>query len=511
MIFINKLKIEQIVTRGDVFITLACPVECSHCHFFCTKKGPWMPEDIIRRVAEEYSKHRIGIRITGGEPFYNLKKLNDSLNIFLKYIDSSAIWILTSGFFSYSPKNIYKNLSIMKDKNINKLIISIDRFHQKNIPLNNIENLLIEARNFNIKIKLHFALDNQSLDLIDKVARLIAIYQPLFALSTFAWIGRARAKLKKPELDSTPQIFDFFYSRVLKYEKIYGKKINFEKLQMSHDFKRGTISNFWGIKSEQLKFPRFSPTTFPEGHVFACDFAGKLGYMGDITKESLSKMIDKFSKTFLGYLLFKKGYLCNCFENIISPNYELMGWCEYCIDNPLIENCVIDEICNITRTGRKFIKISSQPRNGIKKFQNFKNDFLISINLNKNDLNQKTRDNILNFLNSLIENNIKFKIARPLPRCLFQNNLLKINDKFNIPKNCFECHELFIAEDGHLVFCPNVYHIKGPKFDEVKNRKEIFEYFEKFHNKLRPNKICEDCIYFMRKQCNGLCFKNRIN
>ena len=60
---------------GDLLLTTSCPIECDFCIYSSNPNGEWMPEETIRKVAKEYTKNDIGIRISGGEPFINFQKL----------------------------------------------------------------------------------------------------------------------------------------------------------------------------------------------------------------------------------------------------------------------------------------------------------------------------------------------------------------------------------------------------------------------------------------------------
>jgi hypothetical protein len=136
-----------------------------------------------------------------------------------------------------------------------------------------------------------------------------------------------------------------------------------------------------------------------------------------------------------------------------------------------------------------------------------KHELLLSFQLNKNDLNQESGKRILKLFNELKKRKIRFKVTKPLPRCLFGQKWSRIVEDFNLPKNCFECHELFTLDSkGMLKFC-NVVKQIGPRFDSMKDRQQIFEYFKTFYDKLKISKNCKSCMFFIRKQCDGLCYR----
>src|SRR3989338_9880805 len=103
---------------GDLLITMACPVNCDFCVYSCLpslEPQKWMPEETIRRVAEEYSKNDIAIRICGGEPFYNLDKLKRCIDILLEYYKPFDLNIISSAVFAGSIGNTRRNLNVIKN------------------------------------------------------------------------------------------------------------------------------------------------------------------------------------------------------------------------------------------------------------------------------------------------------------------------------------------------------------------------------------------------------------
>lgn len=133
---------------------------------------------------------------------------------------------------------------------------------------------------------------------------------------------------------------------------------------------------------------------------------------------------------------------------------------------------------------------------------------VISFQLSEKDLNKGTGLAIVNFLQKLKDNKINFKIAKPLPRCLFGFEYQKMVQKFDIPKSCKDCLELFrVNKNEEIELCIGK---KGPKLKYMSDRNQIYEYFEFFHDKLEINKKCKACIWFLRKQCNGLCLMEKV-
>lgn len=178
-----------------ILLTTACPVECEHCQYSCkASKEPkkWMSPELLERIAQECRDNDIEfIRISGGEPFYDTKKLFDSLDILLKYFKTENILLATSGFWATTEDTTRGILEKIHSKKIKKLEVSIDRFHIKKVPLKNIENLIKLSDQMGIKIVLRPLFDLKSEFLIEPIARLVKKYKLEILLSVTDSIGRA--------------------------------------------------------------------------------------------------------------------------------------------------------------------------------------------------------------------------------------------------------------------------------------------------------------------------------
>lgn len=154
----------------------------------------------------------------------------------------------------------------------------------------------------------------------------------------------------------------------------------------------------------------------------------------------------------------------------------------------------------------KIIKVLLTDFNSLPyKLKKMDEELLLCFDLKEKDLTKETGNKILIFLNNLNTKNIKFKISIPLPRCLFGLRYDEIVKKFNIPKNCFECQDLFTVEKDTIKSCDAI-NKKGPKIYYVSERQQIGEYFNTLKMKKEPSKRCKSCLYFKRKQCDALCF-----
>lgn len=246
-------------------------------------------------------------------------------------------------------------------------------------------------------------------------------------------------------------------------------------------------------------------TFFPSGNVYSCCIASKLTYLGNIKKNNLKTIISKFKETLPGYV-FENKQDCQYFRNLL-PNY-VNDKCLICKEQPFYQ---IDET-NEEFVGKIFLPLKIKEMNADKVITSFMRDpsheFLISIEIKPEELNLETGKKIKSFFERLKKNNVRFTVSRPLPRCIFNgNDYNKIAEEFDVPRNCFECHELFVAENNKFRLCPNVYNFEISNFKEIDTRNQINKIFEDFKKNVKRIEKCKKCVYFSRKWCDGLEFK----
>lgn len=481
---------------GDLLLTTACPVECDFCIYSCTaSKEPWkwMPEKTIRRVAGEYSKNDIGVRISGGEPFYDLKRLEKCIDILLEYYKPIELLIITSGFFATNKENTEKYIDVIRRKDFDTLVVSMDRFHQRRVPLKNVENIVEVCKKMDVEVALRLSLDSNSFSLIDKVTKLVVKHKLPIEVHGWGVCGRAE-KIDSSPLKDEDKTREYFFSKIEELAKKYDSPSD-SRYYLTHTAKR----------SQREYASEFFPTTFPNGNVYACSITMKGCYMGNINKENLLDMIFKFKNTLPGYYMLSN-FNCQFLRNFLPEKFNWM--CEFCKDNFFINVNNLPE----EALGREFVKIKvkSDLNNLFKRLlakkeavipNKYEKELLLSFRLSEKDLwNKKTGLLIKNFLDKLKENKIRFVLSRPLPSCLG-----KITDGAQ-PKNCFECRELFTVKNGFIRFCGPLKNIFSQEIKQIENRKQIYKYFISINNRMEVPNICKKCIYYLRKSCNSLCF-----
>lgn len=469
---------------GDLLLTIACPVECDFCVYSCVAdKNPkkWMPEKTIRRVAEQYSKNDIGIRVGGGDPFYDLQKLENCIKILLEYYKSTELLIITSGFFGTTKRKTLENLKIIKKFKLDTLTVSSDRFHLKKIPLENIENIIQVCKKLEIEPVLRISIDSESYNLIEKIAKIIVKNDVSFGVHDWGVFGRAEYLDASP-LGNFNKNRDYFFSKIKEFALKYDKPSDF-KYYLTHIAKR----------SQRNYATKFFPVTFPNGSVYGCSMALKGSYLGNINKKSLVEMLVEWKKSLPGFFCISNSS-CNEVSRFLPDKYKHR--CDFCRSHPF-------NIPSKEALGQKFLEINTDMDFDkiVEQNKNRKRELLLSFRLKKTDLNKKCGIKIKNFLDKLDQNKIKYTLSRPLPRCLGF-----ITEKTD-PKNCFECRELFNVKEGYVKYCDAYNGFIGYPIDNFKNRNQIYEYFEIELKNKKIADICKNCFFMLRKQCNGLCFR----
>jgi len=132
--------------------------------------------------------------------------------------------------------------------------------------------------------------------------------------------------------------------------------------------------------------------------------------------------------------------------------------------------------------------------------------YLIKFELNRSKLNTETGQKIMEILFELENKGIKFKLSRPLFPCLFGKRWDEVKEQYGFPTDCMDCLELFSVEkDGMTKGCFAIDNKLGPKFEYMKDRYQLWEYFYTFLENIKVNEKCQSCIYFIRNKCKGMC------
>ena len=144
------------LNKIEFVVTYACTGRCKHCsegdHTSCGERiDPQIAADAVRKIAAEYDVKMV--MTFGGEPLlytdavYAIMTAAKDLNIPKRQV-------ITNGYFSKKAdklREVAKGLALC---GVNDLLLSVDAFHQKTIPLDVVRQFASEAKTCGIPIRL---------------------------------------------------------------------------------------------------------------------------------------------------------------------------------------------------------------------------------------------------------------------------------------------------------------------------------------------------------------------
>ncbi len=128
----------------SVVLTRVCPIQCEHCYSNCGPNASKGDNDkIISRILDICSNENVKtILLTGGEPFTKYNFLLEVIKIIKEF--NKDIILYTNAYWANSIDIVREKLSQLKD--VTLINTSVDKYHQKFIPLDNIINLVKGAQ-----------------------------------------------------------------------------------------------------------------------------------------------------------------------------------------------------------------------------------------------------------------------------------------------------------------------------------------------------------------------------
>jgi len=161
-----------------LFVTYKCQITCPHC---IVEAGPHRIEEVsihdaldwINQISTYNNGYIKLIALTGGEPFYDLDRLN-KISSFAK----SRGLIVTSVSNGYWANDYEKAVAILRHlPALNVLAISSDTYHQTAIPFNNVANAVKAAESCGIPCYIYTCTedpaDESYLALVEKLSELV--------------------------------------------------------------------------------------------------------------------------------------------------------------------------------------------------------------------------------------------------------------------------------------------------------------------------------------------------
>lgn len=127
--------------------TYKCQVACPHC---ILEAGPHRKEELalsdaydwIRQIADYRHGHIKMLSLTGGEPFYDVRRLQ----AMAAFADSRGLLVgaITNAFWASSPERAIQTLRGIPELRV--LAISADSYHQEQISFDRVRNAIIAAK-----------------------------------------------------------------------------------------------------------------------------------------------------------------------------------------------------------------------------------------------------------------------------------------------------------------------------------------------------------------------------
>ncbi|MBL7085582.1 MAG: radical SAM protein [Candidatus Cloacimonetes bacterium] len=127
--------------RIEFAITYLCNCKCKHC--YSIQNNETFPEhidkslavEIVRKVGEQYSPE--SIMTFGGEPLL-FPEIVSAIHKEAMDVGIPSREIITNGYWSKDAKKIKEIAKNLKESCVNEIIVSVDTFHQEQIPLDNV-------------------------------------------------------------------------------------------------------------------------------------------------------------------------------------------------------------------------------------------------------------------------------------------------------------------------------------------------------------------------------------
>lgn len=138
---------------GGLLLSYKCNAACRHCMYACSPrwKADWISGEDLEKILGQlagkiqpspYGKENIdlshGLHFTGGEPFLNFDLLCRALEI-SSGLDIPSLFIETNCFWCTSDKTTREKLSVLREKGLHGIMISVNPFYLEYVPFERTE------------------------------------------------------------------------------------------------------------------------------------------------------------------------------------------------------------------------------------------------------------------------------------------------------------------------------------------------------------------------------------
>lgn len=125
------------VNRIEFIVTMACTGRCIHCsegeHTHCSGRiDPDIAANAVRDLCRHYSI--TSLMTFGGEPLL-YPEVTAKIHEAASQMKIPRRELITNGYFSKNPSRIAEVAKMLEKSGVNRILLSVDAFHQATIPL----------------------------------------------------------------------------------------------------------------------------------------------------------------------------------------------------------------------------------------------------------------------------------------------------------------------------------------------------------------------------------------
>lgn len=286
----------MIFNSVSLLITNRCTMQCPHCCLECHPENRGLLsneliEKIVLDLKENPKIEMIGI--SGGEAFLYLEKVKFAICMIKKAGKASAIY--TNAFWCNDYETTYTIIEGLKKDGLTLILTSVDSYHQEQIHINNVKNLLNVCQELDIRVKIHVSTTYSNAAINDSLLTQLQLSKLSASITQSAVfpVGRASKEILKED--------------IISIEKRKNVKCTYD----------GMCSIDW------------------DGNVFwCCSIHNKNMIIGNVLQKGINSILNDFRKNKVFMCMHTKGlsYLANKVEQLqlleIRDSYA--SSCELC-------------------------------------------------------------------------------------------------------------------------------------------------------------------------------------
>jgi len=185
-------------------LTDKCTAACKHCCFSCspTSNSKLDTNRVIQYITESADIPEIkNIAFTGGEVFIFYDELKDLIALSSKMGKKTSL--ATNGFWAVDEDAAYSKMKDLKDRGLNHISLSYDRYHGEYVKADNIKNILRTSLDLEISVSISVVKlkDERVGSLLDELGS--DIYPASIKIGACMPVGEAKKSFSESSFDRT--------------------------------------------------------------------------------------------------------------------------------------------------------------------------------------------------------------------------------------------------------------------------------------------------------------------